>query len=146
MPAGFLSAPLTRLLPPAHSCRCSYSLLPHAHLWRQAMVGCLLKDSPKGDFISKFRDALTAETSFQQVEIAPGLGDLLAAKDSTELACVKRASIFSAVVMQKFLVQQIESIVDEERKITHEQLASDTEDAFTEPLKLGVKVPSASPQ
>eukprot|EP00966_Prymnesium_polylepis_P056958 1318787-Prymnesium_polylepis.1 len=42
--------------------------------------------------------------------------------------------------MQKALVQQLESVVDEEKKISHEQLASDTEDAFGEPLKLGVKV------
>lgn len=104
------------------------------------MVGCLLKEDPKGDFAAKFRAALTAESGLQQVETAPGFADLLAVKDSTELACVKRASIFSAVVVQKFLVQQLESIVDEEKKISHEQLAADTEDAFSEPIKLGVKL------
>lgn len=99
-----------------------------------------MKEEPKGEFASKFRAALNAESSLQQVEIAPALGELLAVKDSTELACVKRAAIFSAVVMQKYLVPQIESIVDEDKKVAHSKLASDTEDAFAEPLKLGVKV------
>lgn len=104
------------------------------------VVGSLLKEEPKGSFAASFREALKAEEGLRQVEIAPCLAELLAVKDATELACVKRASIFSAVVMQKFLVQEIESVVDEDKKISHEQLAAKTEDAFSEPQKLGVKL------
>ncbi|KAL1528547.1 hypothetical protein AB1Y20_009890 [Prymnesium parvum] len=104
-----------------------------------AVVGTLLKEEPKGAFVGAFRDALKAD-GLEQLEIAPALCELLAVKDSTEQACVKRASIFSAVVMQKYLVQRIESVVDEEKKISHEQLAADTEDAFADPLKLNVKL------
>lgn len=105
-----------------------------------SVVGTLQKEDPKGQFTAAFREAVKSAEGLTQVEIAPALGELLAVKDATELACVKRASIFSAVVMQKYLVQRIESVVDEEKKITHEQLASDTEDAFGDPLKLGVKL------
>jgi len=42
--------------------------------------------------------------------------------------------------MYKHLVSQIEAVVDEEKNITHEQLAQDAEDAFGEPIKLGVKL------
>ena len=53
---------------------------------------------------------------------------------------MKKAAVFSAVLMQKYLVQQIETVVDEDKKISHEKLAQDTEDAFGDPVKLGVKL------
>lgn len=105
-----------------------------------AIVGALLKEEPKGAFATSFREAVSAEQGLQQVEIAPALAELLAVKDSTELACIKRASIFSAVVMQKYLVNEIETVVDADKKISHEQLAANTEDAFSDPSKLGVKL------
>ena len=42
--------------------------------------------------------------------------------------------------MQKHVVQKLEGVVDEEKKISHEKLAEETEDAFGEPAKLGVKL------
>ena len=62
-------------------------------------------------------------TSCYQVELAPALADLLAVKEKDEKECTKRAAITASLVMQKHLVQQIEDIVDSEKKVSHEKLA-----------------------
>ena len=102
-----------------------------------ASVAILQKESPAGEFATLFRGAVDA-SGLEKVELAPALADIMAVKDTTEQACLKRAAIFSAVVMQKHVVQKLEAVVDEEKKITHEKLAEETEDAFGEPAKLGV--------
>ena len=45
------------------------------------------------------------------------------------------------MLLQKQLVQRIEAVVDEETNISHEKLAEETEQAFLEPAKIGVKAP-----
>jgi len=104
------------------------------------IVGCLQKEKPQGEFATLWKTSLEEDTGLEQVELNAALADIMAAKDATEQACVKRAAIFSAVVMQKHVVQKLEGVVDEEKKIAHEKLAEETEDVFQEPSKLGVKL------
>ena len=102
-------------------------------------VATLGKEQPLGDFAGGWRAALGG-SGLAQVELAPALGDLLAVKDSSEASCVKRAAIFSAMVMAKHLVPKLEDAVDAEKKVSHEALAQGAEDAFGDPIKLGVKL------
>lgn len=74
------------------------------------------------------------------MELGPSIADLLSVKDDIELQNVKRAAVFSSVLMQKHLVGRLEAVVDEEVAITHERLAEETEEAFQDPPKLGVKL------
>lgn len=104
------------------------------------IVGCLLKEKPQGEFATLWKEALAADTELEQVELNAALADIMSTKDATEQACVKRAAIFSAVVMQKHVVPMLEGVVDEEKKIAHEKIAEGTEDIFQEPSKLGVKL------
>ena len=103
------------------------------------VVATLGKETPLGDFAGGWRAAL-AESGLLTVELAPALADLLAVKDATETSCTKRAAIFSAVVMQKHLNTKLEDVVDRELRVSHESLAQGTEDAFSDPIKLGVKL------
>ena len=64
----------------------------------QAVVATLGKEKPQGEFATLWRAALQSDEALAQVELAPGLGDLLAVKDTSEVACVKRASIFGHLV------------------------------------------------
>ena len=104
-----------------------------------AKVATLAKESPLGDFATTWRTRL-GESGLGQVELAPAIADLLAPKDAQEAGYVKRAGIFAAMVMHKHLVSRLEDVVEKEKKVTHEQLAIGAEDAFNEPLKLGVKL------
>ena len=83
-----------------------------------ATVGALMKEKPLGDFVSGWRGALEG-SGLTQVEIAPALADLLAVKDSSETSSVKRASIFSAMLVLKQFVPAMEDVVDAEKKVTH---------------------------
>ena len=71
-----------------------------------------------------------AEADLAQVELGPALAELLVVKEDKEVSCVKRAAIFSAVVMQKSLVKRIEDCIEEDKKEKHSILADETEKAF----------------
>mmetsp|Transcript_3937 Transcript_3937/g.10265 ORF Transcript_3937/g.10265 Transcript_3937/m.10265 type:complete len:1060 (+) Transcript_3937:110-3289(+) len=104
-----------------------------------AVVATLGKEKPLGEFVSAWRGKL-ADSGLTPVEIAPALADLLAVKDLSEVALLKRAGIASAMVMTKHFVTSMEDVVDKEKKVTHEKLALDAEEAISEPAKLGMKL------
>ena len=104
------------------------------------MVATLGKEKPIGDLATGWRAALAAEADLAQVELGPALAELLVVKEDKEVSCVKRAAIFSAVVMQKSLVKRIEDCIEEDKKEKHSILADETEKAFEDPAKLGVKL------
>mmetsp|Transcript_4057 Transcript_4057/g.6766 ORF Transcript_4057/g.6766 Transcript_4057/m.6766 type:complete len:1035 (+) Transcript_4057:3-3107(+) len=105
-----------------------------------ALVAVLGKEDPLGQFAKGWRQTLEAENTLQRVELGPALARLLAVKDTTEQGMIKRAAVFSAVVMTKQLVQRIEAVIDEEERVSHEKLAEETDQAFSEPAKYGVKL------
>lgn len=102
-------------------------------------VATLSKENPLGEFATGWRTALDG-SGLEQVELGPALADLLAAKDSQEASCTKRASIFSAMLMHKHLNPALEDVVDKGQRISHEAIAQGAEDAFADPMKLGVKL------
>ena len=103
------------------------------------VVATLGKEKPIGDLATGWRAALAAEADLAQVELGPALAELLVVKEDKEVSCVKRAAI-SAVVMQKSLVKRIEDCIEEDKKEKHSILADETEKAFEDPAKLGVKL------
>ena len=72
-------------------------------------LGPLLQEKPAGEFAALWRAELESAAGLELVELAPALADAMAVKDETERACLKRAAIFSAVVMQKHVVQKLEA-------------------------------------
>ena len=96
-------------------------------------------ERPLGDFIVGWRSALAA-SGLGQIELSPSLAELLSAKDPSEISFTKRAAIFSAAMMHKHLTPKLEEVVDKEQCVSHEVLAQGVEDAFAEPMKLGVKL------
>ena len=104
-----------------------------------ATVGTLGKEQPQGEFILGWKAKL-AEGGLAAVELAPALADLLAVKDHTEAQTIKRAAIASALVMAKYFQSEMEEVVDKERKVSHETLADQTEQAISDPAKLGLKL------
>ena len=103
------------------------------------IIATLGKEKPLGDFAAGWRAALDA-SELEKVELAPALAELLAVKDASEASCTKRAAIFSAMLMKNYLQTELEDVVDKETKISHETLAQKVEDAFADPVKVGVKL------
>jgi nucleosome binding factor SPN SPT16 subunit len=71
-----------------------------------------------------------------QTDVGIGVGLMLSTKDTAALRNVRKAAEFSEKVLKDFLLSDIESILDEERKVTHSALADSTEECFNNPTKL----------
>jgi nucleosome binding factor SPN SPT16 subunit len=55
---------------------------------------------------------------------------------------VRTASAISAAVLKNFVVPEIETVVDEEKKVTHSVMAGKIDDIFLTPSKINPKVRS----
>jgi nucleosome binding factor SPN SPT16 subunit len=53
---------------------------------------------------------------------------------------VRTAGAISAAVLKNFVVPEIETVVDEEKKVTHSALAEKVDDIFATPAKINPKV------
>jgi len=94
-------------------------------------IGILMKeqDGLLGDFAKSWLEAIERD-SLQKVDIALGLSILLAQKDPQELEYAKKAALVANKVFKKALVKELEDVIDQERKDTHEQLAQKVSDAM----------------
>lgn len=69
------------------------------------------------------------------VDVWSGFGGVLAVKDAYARDLISKAAELSSKVLRKFTVQQMEGIIDEEKRVSHADLADQTEDAIKEPNK-----------
>ena len=80
-----------------------------------APLGTLLKEKPEPGLSALWAERVTA-SNVAAADVAPALARLLAPKDDAELQSVRRAAHLSASVLEKFVVNKIESVVDDEGK------------------------------
>uniref|UniRef100_A0A0E0GZ69 FACT complex subunit n=1 Tax=Oryza nivara TaxID=4536 RepID=A0A0E0GZ69_ORYNI len=103
------------------------------------IVGHIAKEAPEGKLLEAWADKLSS-SSVQLTDITNGFSELFAMKDTSEIACVKKASYLTSSVMKNFVVPKLEKVIDEERKVTHSSLMDETEKAILDPLKVKVKL------
>ena len=65
---------------------------------------------------------------------------ILAVKSSDEQTNSKKAAFLSAQAMVKYVIPQLETIIDEEKNVKHSTLSSLVEDRILEPSKLEVRL------
>ena len=66
-----------------------------------------VQDKWEGKLAELWAERLS-ESALPTADIAPGLGEVFAAKDAAEVTCVKKAAFLAASAMQKFFVQELE--------------------------------------
>ncbi|GMI65433.1 global transcription factor C [Hibiscus trionum] len=71
--------------------------------------------------------------SIRLTDVTNGLSDLFAVKDKEEVMNVKKAAYLSFNVMNNIVTPKLESVIDEEKKITHAALMDETEKAIVNP-------------
>lgn len=76
------------------------------------------------------------------VDAAPGMATVMSVKDTAELDFMKKSSVLSNKVMKHGYVKKMEEVIDNEQKITHEELATYVEEVLEEPSKISLKVPA----
>lgn len=103
------------------------------------IVGNITREAPEGKLLQLWSDKLK-DSGLPLSDISNGLSDLFAVKDENEITCIKKAAYLTASVMKNYVVPTVEKVIDEEKKLTHEQLTQDTEKAILNPHKIGVKL------
>lgn len=102
-------------------------------------IGCLPKEKHEGKFYELWTSML-GDSGLTQVDVAAGFADLLSCKDPAEILNVKKAALLASKVMSGFVVQKIEQIIDDEKKVKHSKLSEQTEEVITDPAKCGIKL------
>ncbi|KAG0220695.1 FACT complex subunit spt16 [Mortierella sp. GBA43] len=115
-------------------------------------VGVFAKDAQKGGFAAAWKIALEKSSKpIEQIDMSPGVAEVLAIKDDEELRSTKMATKLSSLVMKNYFIEEMSQIIDEERKITHEKFADKMENALTDErmykqLKFPADVATGNPE
>lgn len=104
-----------------------------------AVLGYLAREAPEGNLLEAWTSKLKM-SSLQPVDITNALSDLFAIKEEGELMNVKEAAYLTASTVKFFVVPMLESVIDEEKKVTHSSLTDDTEKAILEPARFKMKL------
>ncbi len=97
-------------------------------------MGVITKDAKfPGAFMDSWRKHWSANSGdVSSVDVMNGLTYLMAPKEESELANVKKAAQVTSDVFSKYLKEQIMDIIDNDKKVKHSKLAEGVEKAFTE--------------
>ncbi|KAE8678035.1 FACT complex subunit SPT16 [Hibiscus syriacus] len=103
------------------------------------IFGCIAREAPEGKLLETWAEQLKS-SGFQLTDVTNGLSDLFAVKDKEEVMNVKKAAYLSYNVMNNIVIPKLESVIDEEKKITHAALMDETEKAIVNPQLAKVKL------
>ncbi|KAJ1505154.1 FACT complex subunit spt16 [Coelomomyces lativittatus] len=92
-------------------------------------IGMIIKETPQGKFASEFSEALQ-QASFEIHDATFGLAFCMVSKEPSELKDIEMASKISATIMQNFFLDEMGSIIDEDRKVTHLALSTKIEEVL----------------
>jgi nucleosome binding factor SPN SPT16 subunit len=106
-------------------------------------VGSIFKQSEgfQGKFIPGFM-TMVKDSQLDMVEIANALSSFFMLKDQDELENCKRASILTNKVMKHGFVSEMETILDGDDKISHENLSGKVDSIIMDPSKIKVNISS----
>jgi nucleosome binding factor SPN SPT16 subunit len=75
------------------------------------------------------------------VDVSAGVAFTMSVKDESELDLMKKSSVLSNKVMKHGYVKKMEEVIDSEKKITHEAMATYIDQILEDPSTIGLKVP-----
>ncbi|GMI34765.1 hypothetical protein TeGR_g14022, partial [Tetraparma gracilis] len=101
-------------------------------------VAVLKKDSNASAFMDTWTAALAE--SGELGDATPGISGFLAVKTSAELEVVKKAGVLTNKILKQAFVPEMEAVIDEGRKVTHEKLAEKVNGVIEDPMKIKIKV------
>ncbi|ALC43184.1 dre4 [Drosophila busckii] len=94
-------------------------------------LGVFIKDAFAGEFCESWKKMLTA-ANFEHVDISVTIAYLMCPKDETEINNIRKASLASMEVFNKYLKDEIMDIIDSDRKVKHTKLSDGCEAAIGE--------------
>jgi nucleosome binding factor SPN SPT16 subunit len=89
----------------------------------QSKAGVFPKDKLQGKFADEWKSTL--EAAFGEiVDASYGTSLCLAGKESSEIKSIENAAKISAAIMKNQFYEDVMSIIDEEKQVTHEELST----------------------
>ncbi|EEB10631.1 FACT complex subunit SPT16, putative [Pediculus humanus corporis] len=95
------------------------------------VLGVFMKDNYIGPFVDSWKNVLK-KNNFENVDMSAAFALLSSPKDDVELSCIKKSSMVSVDVFNKYLKDQILDIIDSEKKVKHKTLAEGVENAISD--------------
>ncbi|KAI0797833.1 FACT complex subunit SPT16 [Abortiporus biennis] len=95
---------------------------------RHKRVGALIKESNSGKLVDEWNGLVgSAESKPELVDMTPAMATLLAVKDEDELKIIHTAANLTSTLLTHHVAVKLESILDREAKISHENFAAQIE-------------------
>ncbi|XP_039489324.1 FACT complex subunit spt16 isoform X2 [Drosophila santomea] len=94
-------------------------------------LGIFTKDAYPGEFSEAWKKSLTA-SKFDHVDISTIIAYLMCPKDESEINNIRKASLVSMDIFNKYLKDEIMDIIDSDRKVKHNKLSDGCEAAIGE--------------
>lgn len=92
-------------------------------------VGVIAKDSAQGPFANDWKKAYPSEAQgVEEVDVSAAFSALLALKDDAELKTMRASSRALVGIMKGYFIDEMSTIIDEEKKISHAALSKKIED------------------
>ncbi|ORX99261.1 SPT16-domain-containing protein [Basidiobolus meristosporus CBS 931.73] len=94
-------------------------------------IGVFAKDKVGGKFVDEWKNILKESShTFEEIDISPAIAATLAVKEEEEIKTTKLACRLSSLIMKNFFIDEMSSVIDEEKQITHDKLSELTENSI----------------
>ncbi|XP_013114193.1 FACT complex subunit spt16 isoform X1 [Stomoxys calcitrans] len=94
-------------------------------------LGVFIKDGFPGEFCESWKSALKS-AAFENVDISGAIAYIMCPKDEPEINNIRKASLVSVDLFNKYLKDQIMDIIDSDKKVKHAKLSEGVEAALTD--------------
>ncbi|XP_076357852.1 SPT16 homolog, facilitates chromatin remodeling subunit dre4 [Tachypleus tridentatus] len=96
-----------------------------------SVTGEFTKDKFPGEFLESWRAAL-AVAKFDSIDVSSAIAYIMAPKEESELATIKKACQVTVDVYTKYLRDQLMEIIDADKKVKHSKLAEGVEQSISD--------------
>ncbi|KAF6251518.1 global transcription factor [Scenedesmus sp. NREL 46B-D3] len=107
---------------------------------QQQQMGALLDSEQHSGQLAELWGQQLADSGLTTCDATAGFADLFSVKDDGEVLNAKKAAFLASKVMQSFVVEKIEDIIDKNKKVKHTKLSEMTEEVILDPPKVGIKL------
>eukprot|EP00884_Botryococcus_braunii_P008701 jgi/Botrbrau1/17832/Bobra.0127s0076.1 len=104
-----------------------------------SLIGILFKDKPDGKLADLWNSTFE-KSGLPTTDVSLGVGNLFSVKDTSEQTCAKKSALLAASAMKNYAVIQLETIIDQEKKVKHVRFSEKIEQALQDPNACQVRL------
>ncbi|OQS01925.1 FACT complex subunit SPT16 [Thraustotheca clavata] len=98
-------------------------------------LGVIAKENPEGDLVQNFMKEVDA-SGMEKIDIAKGIEAALRIKASEEMESIRWAAALTKKIFQMKFIEDMESIIDEDKSVKQDALSNQIESIYEDPSKI----------